>query len=483
MRFCLLTSFLTIFALAACAPQPETLPVGDFSTPQSVSSAPATPTLIATRPPYPPGELVDYTAQSGDTLPALAARFNTTEDQIRAANPQIPQSATTMPPGFPMQIPIYYLPLWGTPFQSLPDSLFINGPAQVGFDLEAFIQSQPGWLKNFTEPTQEGRKNAADIILLVAKNFSVSPQLLAALLDYQSGAFSQPEPPADGYFLGYRSAAYRGLYLQLVWAANTLNNGYYGWRGGSLTEWKHPDGRLNRPDPWQNAASVALQYYFSQLLPTPTYDEAVGPQGFSALYRALYGDPWQIPPHLPVSLEQPPLALPFEPGVAWNFTGGPHTGWGKGEPLAAIDFAPAGVSGCATASQWALSMSPGTVVRSEADGLAVDMDNDGDERTGWVIFYLHLALSDRPALGQQVQTGTRLGHPSCEGGESTGTHIHLARKYNGEWMLAAGPLGFNLEGWLAHNGPRAYQGFLTRFSRTVVASEASEAKSLITKDK
>ena len=69
------------------------------------------PTPFPTRPLYSPGELVDYTAQAGDTLPALASRFNTTVDEILAANTFIPRTATTMPPGMPMKIPIYYLPL------------------------------------------------------------------------------------------------------------------------------------------------------------------------------------------------------------------------------------------------------------------------------------------------------------------------------------------------------------------------------------
>ena len=57
-----------------------------------VISAPAlVQTPLPIRNSYGPGELVDYTAQTGDTLPALAARFNTTVDEILEANPQIPR--------------------------------------------------------------------------------------------------------------------------------------------------------------------------------------------------------------------------------------------------------------------------------------------------------------------------------------------------------------------------------------------------------
>ena len=64
----------------------------------------------------------------------------------------------------------------------------------------------------------------------------------------------------------------------------------------------------------------------------------------------------------------------------------------------------------------------------------------------------------------------------------TGTHVHIARKYNGEWILADGALAFNLEGWIAHNGTQAYQGTLTRGAETVTASENSDAYSVIRSD-
>jgi len=462
--------------LAACAAPKSASP-----TPVSPASKPVFPTPaaiftpVSTRPAYGPGELVDYTAQTGDTLPALAAHFNTTEAEIRAVNPIIPQNASSMPPGMPMKIPIYYEPLWGTQYQIIPDSLFVNGPAQSDFDLPAFINAQPGWLKSYTEQLSDGPHSGADIVRIVATNFSVSPRLLLALLEYFSQALSNPVAPNDPYLLGYKDQFHQGVYLQLVWAANTLNHGYYGWRRGTLTEFEHLDGRLERPDPWQNAASVALQFTFSRLYSPPLFDQISGPGGLAETYATLFGDPWtNVSPHLPGSLTQPPFLLPFERGKSWNYTGGPHTGWGKGEPFAAIDFAPNCVAECDLTSEWVTAMAPGMIVRSEVDGTALDLDGDGDERTGWVIFFLHLATLDRIPAGVKVNAGDKLGHPSCEGGEVTGTHVHIARKYNGEWILADSPMPFDMEGWVTHDGSEAYKGSLMRYSQKVIASAKSE---------
>jgi len=76
-----------------------------------------------------------------------------------------------------------------------------------------------------------------------------------------------------------------------------------------------------------------------------------------------------------------------------------------------------------------------------------------------------------------LTTGDPVGHPSCEGGASTGTHIHIARKYNGEWIAADGVIPFNLEGWTAVNGDAAYRGTLIRNNIILTASENAEMES------
>ncbi len=471
--------------LAACAaPQPPPTPA--IETEQVVATpipGQTTPTAFPTRPAYLPGELVDYTAQTGDTLPALAFRFNTTIAKIRQANPILPQDVTTMPPGMPMKIPIFYQPLWGSQFHILPDSRFPWGPADRDFDPVAFVNSQPGWFKNEVGFSEGETLHGGEIVVRIAKNFSVSPRLLLALVEYQTGGITHADSNSAGQAspLGFDDPMHEGMYRELTMAANMLNNIYYGWREGKIKEWSLLDGRIERPDPWQNAATVALQYYFSRILQPDTYFQAIGPQGFIQTYTALYGDPWANPEiSIPGSLTQPDFKLPFSTGAAWAFTGGPHTGWGTGEPLAALDFAPpANVSGCIPTDQWATAVADGVIVRTDLAVAVLDLDGDGDERTGWVVFYLHLATGSVPPVGTHLKTGDPIGHPSCEGGEATGTHVHIARKYNGEWVPASGALAFNLEGWVASAGAITYEGDLVRYGRTVKACTCSDKNSQI----
>jgi hypothetical protein len=424
---------------------------------------------------------VDYTAQTGDNLIALAVRFNTSIDEILEANPVVPQNATTLPPGLPMRIPIYYRAFWGSAYRIIPDSQFSNGPAVVDFDTQAFVDAHDGWLKDHREYASGRIRTGAGLVDLVATNFSVSPRLLLALLEHQAGALSQPVMDDDSspYPMGYESYRSPGVYLQLVWAANQLNNGYYLWRNGKLIEFDRPDGTIYRPDPWQNAASVSLQVFFNTTELSQNFESAIGPEGFALTFASLFGDPWTNDvAHIQGSLDQPELRLPFPPGEIWAHTGGPHTGWGQGEPWAALDFAP-GVEkrGCFPTNRWATAMADGTVVRTDIGTVVLDLDGDNDERTGWVLFYLHLDKNERVQLGDTLLAGQPVGHPSCEGGSSTGTHIHIARKYNGEWVDAAGALPFVMEGWTPEEGSEAYVGLLTRQGYVVRACTCSDAAS------
>jgi len=477
--------FVLAFTVAACLPQS---PGSLIPFPSTLTQTPL-PTSVATpaRPHYAPGQLVDYIVQSGDSLPALAARFNTSIDEIRKANPQIPVKTTSMPPGMPMKIPIYYLPFWGTTVQILPDSQFVDGPSVVGFDTGAFVASHPGWLKDTIAYAAGANHSGAEIVDMVALDYSISPRVLLALLEYQTGALSQPVVPTGDYLLGNVDYNYAGLYLQLIWAANILNVGYYGWRAGSLTELPHPDGTIERPDPWQTAGTVAFQYYFSLSSALFQYTRATGPDGMAHKYQTLFGNPFAANvnlPHIPVSLQQPDLGFPFADGETWSFTGGPHAGWGTAalKPWSALDFGPP-VSGCNLYNHPVVAMADGVVVRSETGLVMEDLDGDGKEQTGWDLLYLHIATVGRDQVGQHLKRGNPIGDASCEGGEATGTHVHIARKYNGEWMPADSVVPFNLEGWIAQNGDAAYYGYLTRGSDVVTACTCSDAASHITAGK
>jgi murein DD-endopeptidase MepM/ murein hydrolase activator NlpD len=275
------------------------------------------------------------------------------------------------------------------------------------------------------------------------------------------------------------------LYRELSIAATQLNIGYYGWRQGTLTELKFQDGSVRRIAPQLNPGSVALQHLFAKLYkPGPWHEALYEPGDFLALYQEMFGDPWsraaQVEPLFPTGTTQPLLELPFSPGERWSFTGGPHASWNTGTPLGAIDFSPVtGGPACAPSSAWVRAAASGVVTRAGDNIVVIDLDGDGHEGTGWTLLHLHIAEQDQVAPGTQVKLDDPIGHPSCERGRSTGTHVHIARKFNGEWLPASGPLPFVLSGWEVRAGNRIYEGILVKGDQLVSANPGGPQTSII----
>ena len=84
--------------------------------------------------------------------------------------------------------------------------------------------------------------------------------------------------------------------------------------------------------------------------------------------------------------------------------------------------------------------------------------------------YLHLSEDQRINAGTQVLAGDPVGYAACSGGFSTATHLHIARRFNGEWLpadcqncregLVIPP--FTMSGWQVVGIPgQEYQGYLT----------------------
>jgi hypothetical protein len=62
---------------------------------------------------------------------------------------------------------------------------------------------------------------------------------------------------------------------------------------------------------------------------------------------------------------------------------------------------------------------------------------------------------------------------------STGTHLHFARKYNGEWVTADGPIPFILSGWTVIAGEKPYQGKLVKGDKVITADLYGQLRSQI----
>ena len=406
-----------------------------------------------------------YTVRPGDSLGRIAARFGVGTQALLAANNLA--NPDLLYAGQILRIPAQSVRLQGPALKLLPDSELVYGPSTALFTTTSFVAERAGYLSRYSEQVEGSLLSGARIVQTVALRYSLNPRVLLSLLEHQSGWVTQTEvaPHTLTYPLGFVTLGYEGLYPQLAWAADQLNRGYYRWRSGWNGPYVLRDGAAVPPGTGINAATAGVQNALALLYPEAEWREAVGEAGWAQTHARLFGNPFDlaVEPLVPTGLQQPEMQLPFEPGAVWSFTSGPHGAYASGSAWAALDFGPPGDAlGCVPSEAWVTAVADGLILRAEQGEVLLDLDGDGYEGTGWVVYFLHIETRDRVAAGTWVHAGDRIGHPSCEGGVSTGTHVHIARKYNGEWIAADSAMSFVMDGWVPAVSRFEYDGLLRR---------------------
>lgn len=451
-------------------------------------------TITPTRPAYTPTpdpphavpplrtQTEQYTVEAGDTLGLIAAHYGINLDQLISENSLI--NPNVLEVGQVLTVPVPTPDINGSYYKVIPDSELVYGPTSTALDVIDFVTKQGAYLAGYTEEVNGALLSGAQIVDMVAKNYSVNPRILLAILEYQSSWLTQSNPPEKSlkYPIADLGEQAKGLYIQLNWLANALNQGYYLWRVNGVSTWILGDGSIVRIDPTINAGTAGIQNALAPLYDLGGWTQAVSEEGLERTFTDLFGYPfsYSYEPILTPGLQQPDMQLPFESGVVWAFTGGAHGGWGNGSGWAALDFAPPGNAlGCVLSDEWVVAVADGLIVRAGDGAVIQDLDGDGNEGTGWVVLYMHIETRDRVEPGTYLKAGEKVGHPSCEGGVSSGTHVHLARKYNGEWIPADQDIPFNLDGWISSGSGQLYDGYMTRGDTVIEAYAGRDPKNEI----
>lgn len=420
-------------------------------------------------------ENIIYTVKAGDYLSAIATKHRVSVNQIIRANAGVnlgvihPDQKIVIPPD--SQNP------FASDFKIIPDSELVYGESLKDFDTIDVVNQFNGALSRFTETFWDGRTyTGAEVVQMVADENAVNPRLLLAILEYHGGWLTQERVSEETrlYPIGYKDYKLDGMWEYLDWAADRLMGGYTAWPKAYLSTWSLPDEKVYRIAPTINAGTAGVQNLYARYLYDFQFVEAVSETGLYATYQKLFGDPFAFTANasLPEGLTQPEFILPFSYGETWSFTSGPHYGWGVGSPWAALDFAPPGGEqdlGCYTSYSPVLAVADGVIARSDVGFVVLDLDGDGSEQTGWTVHYIHIGSEGRIKAGTHVATGDVIGVASCEGGYSTGTHFHIARRYNGLWVDAYGEVPFNLDGWIAYSTGIAYNGYLEKDGKRIEA--------------
>lgn len=435
--------------------------------------------------PEPRSEEISYSIVSGDTISALANLYQVPVSAIvernQLKNPETIQigQALIIPAIEPEGLEIADL--------IISDQEIIYGPS--AFEPENFLAAYPrnilsGYIESTPTPmpTQDGDKeiistpdftprSGIEILKEVALENSINPRVLIALMEYQTQTISNEKPKMllnESYIgaLGWRTS----LDHQLSWTANTLNYGFYQWKNNRLNQWILADDSVIAVDPSVNAGTAALQYLFSKLYGKEDWLKAIGPDGFRMTFESLFGAnndaSWTL---IDEPKNNPQLTLPFAPDEDWYYSSGPHYGWANGSPWSAVDFVPGDAIGCSRSDYQVTAAADGLVIYSDNGLVVVDLDFDGDVRTGWLHLYLHVGERDRVKTGARLKQGDFIGHASCEGGFSSGTHLHFARRYNGQWVPIDADHPLILSGFEVFSTGDVYDGYLVKDDQVVEA--------------
>ncbi len=417
-------------------------------------------------------ESVQYTVQAGDSLARIALHYQVTVDQILQYN-QI-TNPNQIEVGLVLLIPAPSFDTTASAFKIIPDSELIYSPSNANFDIGTFVNGFDSYLAFYQEEVDGQTLSGIEVLKRVATEYSINPRILLTVLDYQSGWVTKRNPDESTltYPMGFYDSYRQGLYSQLSFAANLLNEGYYLWKIEAINVWTLSDNTVIEVDPTINAGTAGVLNLMRYLTTMSTWENATSVNGVYATYNSFFGYPFDYAyePVIPDDLTQPELQLPFEVGDVWSLTSGPHGGWDSGSAWAALDFAPPGDAlGCNPSVSWVVASAPGEIVYSQNGMVVQDLDGDGVWQTGWSILYMHIGSSERVQVGTMLDAGDKIGHPSCEGGYSTGTHLHIARRYNGEWIAADADLPFVMDGWVSAGYGVEYDGYLAKGDQTVEA--------------
>ncbi len=411
-------------------------------------------------PPY-----VYHTIRSGETLGYISDLYNTPIEDLVAMNDLDGPSAliwTNQQLRVPTQIETIAPEL-----HLFPDSEVVYGPSYVDFDIAKFMEGQGGYLLEYEEYVEGQPLTGPEIVTRVAEQFSVGPRLMLAILEHYGEWVTNPTPTEAQLKqpLGPRNPR-GGFYHALAFTANRINAGYYSYKRDGFWIFQLADRSQAITPSGLNAGTVGVQNILAIHSEQELWQRELGRQGLRRTYEKLFGDPEEnaIEPVVPINLTQPPLALPWRSGQGFYFTGGPHPAYVDGSAWAAIDFGPPDVLGnCFYSNEPNTAAADGVIVVAKQGEVQLDLDGDGNIQTGWVLLYLHVALDlNIPVqVGQKVSEGDIIGYASCEGGLSNSSHLHFARRYNGEWIDAGGPVPLALEGWVVQPALTPYGGAIT----------------------
>ncbi|MBE0366236.1 M23 family metallopeptidase [Pseudoalteromonas aurantia] len=255
-----------------------------------------------------------------------------------------------------------------------------------------------------------------------AGHASINPKLLLALMELQSSVLSKPTKSNVLSPFGTLSDKV-GFAAQIQDLALILNQRFYQFE--QEVEKKPFQSRTNSA-----TASLLSVLMSAQVVPYNSLHELV------SIYNTLSNTSLLLSQNQTAKIQVDPsnifyMNFPWPSGYAW-YSGGAHSNTGSGYPYSSLDFNN-GSGGWGSNTPWVQAAHGGTVTRYSSCNIRVT------HSSGYATQYYHMS-NLRYQTGDVINSGAWLGRYAnrkdqalCQGGQSSGPHVHFSLLSNGRF--------------------------------------------------
>ena len=338
------------------------------------------------------------------------------------------------------------------------NELFLYGRDAEAFDLAGYLAVHAPQLRDKQE-----------LIAHWSGYYSINPKVVLALMELKSGLMSAPsQEKLRTPFAGLSKASdFAG---QLRDVLQQLSQRFYGFEAYQRRQARTGDRRSGQDAKALNAASIALLGLLYDASSEPVVlIKKPSLQGFTQQFAQLFNTPSEQMSPVESSGEVvlaasalPPtnmLQLPWYQGYSWQ-SNGAHSHTGSGSPYSSIDVS-YDWPGWGAATYSVAAAHDGRVTVMSRCQVRVTHAN------GWATNYYHMD-NIRVSNGEIITVNTKLGNYAsnrntalCEGGSSTGPHLHFSLLYNGRYVSLQ---GVNLGAFRISVGSYNYDNQCNRFN-------------------
>ncbi|WP_026309340.1 M23 family metallopeptidase [Kangiella aquimarina] len=315
----------------------------------------------------------------------------------------------------------------------------------LNFDVEAYLQTNAPHLAGY-----------AEIISHYAGYSSISPKVLIAIMEQQTGIISNPVSATTITRPFGDLSSKIGFKEQVQDISSRLAKEFY--RGHSYSDTGSNEVMTTDEDVYRAIEAVIPEQAEEAFEINRERGTKGSSKKVSRTHRTLFEESKKEESttqtqSLVIADINNYFQLPFRVGESWR-NGGSHTNHGSGTyPQSSLDFNAGGYWGDNLSHIWVSASAPG-VIKNHSSCFSEIIHDDG-----WSTTYYHIENIQYPT-GSNLQRNTRIANYAndttqalCNGGQSSGPHLHFSLKKDGQFYHLN---GIKLSGYEVRTGRSSY---------------------------